>query len=145
MAKGLTASASIEIGRGPQEVWRALVDPRLIKLYLFGTEAESDWRVGSSITYRGTWEGKAYEDKGVILEIEPGRRLRSTYWSAFSGLPDAPENYNEVTYELEPGAGSTRLTVIQDNNRSEEGRSRAESNWRTVLAALKEVVERAPA
>lgn len=141
MGKGLTASATIDIQKGPAEVWRALVDPGLIKRYLFGTEASSDWKVGSPITYRGQWEGKSYEDKGVILELEPNRLFASTYWSAFSGLPDAPENYNTVTYELAPVAGGTRLKVSQDNNPSEEGRSKAEANWRLVLQGLKEVVE----
>jgi uncharacterized protein YndB with AHSA1/START domain len=140
MSRGFIAEASILIDAKPEKVWKALTDPDLIKRYLYGTEADSDWKVGSPITYKGVWEGRPYEDKGRILEIEPGRLFKSSYWSAFSSLPDSPENYNTVTYEL--GAGdSTTLTVTQDNIPSEEGRAQAEGNWRMVLQALKELLE----
>ncbi len=141
MDKGYVAKASIDIRAEPGSVWKALTDPELIKRYLFGTEASSDWKVGSPITYRGTWEGKTYEDKGLILEIVPNRIFKSTYWSGLSGLPDVPENYNTVSYELAPVGGGTRLSVAQDNNPSEEGKAQAEGNWLIVLKALKELLE----
>jgi hypothetical protein len=83
--------------------------------------------VGSLIAYRGGWEGRAYEDRGRILEVKRGCLFKSTYWSTFSGLPVSPENYNTVTYSLVPG-DSTRLTVTQDTISSEEGRALAEGN-----------------
>jgi uncharacterized protein YndB with AHSA1/START domain len=140
MSKGLTAEATIVIEAQAEKVWKALTDPSLIKRYLYGTEVSTDWKVGSPIVYRGVWEGKPYEDKGRILEIEAGRLLKSSYWSAFSGLPDNPDNYNTVTYAISPG-DSTTLTVTQDNIPSEEGRAQAEGNWRMVLQALKELLE----
>ncbi len=140
MGRALVAQTSILIEADAEKVWKALTDPALIKRYLYGTEAVSDWKVGSSIVYRGVWEGKPYEDKGRILEIEPPRLFKSTYWSAFSGLADSPDNYNTVTYSLESGE-STRLTVTQDNIPSDEGRAQAEGNWRMVLQALKELLE----
>lgn len=141
MGKGYVAKASIDIRAKPESVWKALTDPELIKRYLFGTQASSDWKVGSTITYRGTWQGKPYEDKGIILEIEPNRIFKSTYWSGLSGLPDIPENYNTVSYELAPVGGGTRLSVAQDNNSTEEGKAQAEGNWLVVLKALKELLE----
>lgn len=141
MGKGYVAKASIDIRAKPESVWKALTDPELIKRYLFGTEASSDWKVGSPITYRGTWQGKAYEDKGLILEIVPNRIFKSTYWSGLSGLPDIPENYNTVSYELESIGNGTRLSVAQDNNPTEEGKVQAEGNWLVVLKALKELLE----
>jgi uncharacterized protein YndB with AHSA1/START domain len=141
MEKNLVAEASVLVSAGPEKVWKALTDPELIKKYLFGTEAVSDWKVGSPIAYRGVWEGKAYEDKGTITELEPNRRFVSTYWSAFSGLPDKPENYATVTYLLEKEGPGTKLRVIQDNNASEEGRAHSEANWNKVLGVLKSLVE----
>ena len=141
MDKGYVAKTSIDIRAKPESVWKALTDPELIKRYLFGTEASSDWKVGSPIVYRGTWEGKAYEDKGLILENVPNRVFKSTYWSGLSGLPDLPENYNTVSYELAPIGAGTRLSVVQDNNPTQEGKAQAEDNWRIVLKALKELLE----
>ena len=116
MSKTYIAKATITINAPASKVWDALTKPDLIKQYLFGTEVTTDWKVGSPITYKGTWEGKTYEDKGKILQIEPGKLLVSTYWSSFSGVPDIPENYQTVRYELSVEGGGTRLTIIQDNN-----------------------------
>ncbi len=135
------ARTSVVIGAGAERVWAALTSPELIKRYLFGTEASSTWQVGAPITYRGVWEGKPYEDKGKILDLVPNKRLVSTYWSSMGGKPDRPENYNIVTYELAEVGGSTTLTVIQDNNESEEGARHAEANWSLVLKTMKEVLE----
>jgi uncharacterized protein YndB with AHSA1/START domain len=137
-----TATASIEVKATDESVWKALVDPALIKQYLFGTEAVSDWKQGSAIFYRGVWEGKPYEDKGRILEVVPPKRFKSTYWSAFSGLPDRPENYNTVTYTLERGDGGTFLTVIQDNIPTQEAADHSTVNWSTVLKAIKALLEK---
>ncbi len=142
MNKGFVARASIVVNAPPAKVWTALTDPKLIKEYLFGTEAESDWRVGSPIRYRGVWQGKTYEDKGTVLENVKERRLVTTYWSSMGGLPDAPENYNTVTYELELMGAATRVTIIQDNNPTEESRAHSEQNWKLVLEALKRLLER---
>ena len=141
MSKGSIARATATIDAPASKVWDALTKPELIKQYLFGTEVTSDWRVGSPITYRGEWQGKPYEDKGKILEIEPGKRLVSTFWSSLGGLPDAPENYNTVRYELAPEDGATRLTVTQDNNPSQEAADHSAQNWRTVLDGIKQLLE----
>ncbi len=142
MSKGFTATSSIEIDAPVSKVWEALVNPELIRQYLFGAEVNTDWKVGSPITYTGIWEGKPFEDKGTILEIEPETRLVSTYWSAFSGLPDSTEYYQTVRYELDQ-SGSTRtiLTVTQDNIPSQGDVSRYEQNWNMTLEAIKKVVE----
>jgi uncharacterized protein YndB with AHSA1/START domain len=135
------AHVSIEIKAGPAEVWDALTNPRIIKQYLFGTEAVSDWQVGSPIVYRGLWEGKSYEDKGSIVAMIPGKTLVTTYWSSLSGLPDTQENNNTITYLLAPSDGGTRLEVSQDNNKSEESKKHSEQNWKLVLVKMKEILE----
>jgi uncharacterized protein YndB with AHSA1/START domain len=141
MKNTFVAKASTKINASPSKVWEALTKPELIKQYLFGTEVTTDWKVGSPITYKGIWQGKAYEDKGKILEVEPERLLVSTFWSALSGLPDIPENYNTVRYELSPEDGGTRLSIIQDNNATQEAAEHSEQNWNIVLDGLKKLLE----
>jgi uncharacterized protein YndB with AHSA1/START domain len=144
MAKSIIASASVTIDAGPKEVWNALTDPTLIKRYMFGSDVASDWTVGSSITYSGEYEGKKYEDRGTILEIEPEKLLRSTHFSPLGGKPDIPENYHTLTYTIEAVGDKTTLALSQDNNSSDAEAEHSATNWKQMLEALKSVVESTP-
>ncbi len=139
---GQVATAETEISASPAQVWTALTDPEQIRKYMFGSEVETDWQQGSPILWRGEYEGKPYEDKGEIVEIESERRLRVTHFSPLSGQEDAPDNYHTLTYELESHGDTTHLSLSQDNNADEEEAERARGTWEMMLASLKEVVER---
>ena len=139
--KNLIAKSSTTIKAPAAKVWEALTKPELIKQYFFGTNVETDWKVGSPIYYRGEWQGKSYEDKGKILEVVPGKRLVSTHWSPLAGVPDSPENYHTLTYEVSPRDGVTDVTIVQDNNGSEKERSESEQNWNMVLSGMKKLLE----
>ena len=135
------AKAETTIDAPPAKVWDALVKPELIQKYMFGTTVATDWKVGSPITWKGEWEGKKYEDKGVILEVQPQKRLRYSHFSPLSGLPEKPENFHNVTIELAPDGKQTAVQLSQDNNPTEEGRKHSEKNWEKMLAGLKDLVE----
>jgi uncharacterized protein YndB with AHSA1/START domain len=140
--RAFVAEKRITIEAPVEAVWQALTDPALVKQYLHGTNMETDWKVGSPITWKGEWKGKSYEDKGTVLEFEPNKRLKNTHWSPMGGSEDQPENYHTVTYELTEQDGRTTLTLKQDNNPSqEEADKMAENNWGPVLDGLKAVVE----
>jgi uncharacterized protein YndB with AHSA1/START domain len=141
MSKSFLAKTTININASVSQVWDALTKPDLIKQYLFGTEVTTNWKVGSPITYKGVWEGKAYEDKGKVLQNEPGKLLVSTFWSSLSGKPDVPENYQTVRYELSSEGNETRVTIIQDNNPTQEEVSHSEQNWKMVLDGMKKLIE----
>jgi uncharacterized protein YndB with AHSA1/START domain len=122
-------------------VWHALTDKETIRQYFFGTEATSDWKAGSKLTFTGVWEGKTYEDKGTILESQPGKKLKYSYWSSFSGTEDKPENYANITYQLEEKGDTTYLTIIQDGIANEEAREHSRQNWTMVMDGMKKIVE----
>jgi uncharacterized protein YndB with AHSA1/START domain len=135
------AKAMTTINAPISKVWQALVDPEIIKQYLFNTEVISDWKEGSPIIYRGEWQGRSFEDKGKILKIEPEKRLMSTHWSPLSAVPDTPENYHTVTYTLSEKIDGTEVTITQDNNATEQEKEHSEKNWRTVLEGMKKLLE----
>ena len=135
------SKASTIINTSTSKIWDALTKPRIIKQYMFGTEVITDWQVGSPITYKGIWDGKAYEDKGKVLQIETEKLLVSTFWSSLAGLPDIPENYKTVRYELVPEDNGTRLSITQDNNDSQEEATHSEQNWKMVLDGMKKLLE----
>lgn len=142
MSQNLKAVVRIDIHVPAEKVWEALTDPQLIKLYLFGTEVETDWKVGSPIVWKGVWQEKPYVDKGTILRLIPGKLLETTYWSGMSGLSDAPKNYKTVTYELAGDNGNTMLTLTQDNNPTAADKTHSENNWTKVLNGLKALLEK---
>ncbi len=139
--QALVAKATITINAPASKVWDALTKPELIKQYLFGTDVTTDWKAGSPITYKGVWQGKAYEDKGKVVQVIPGKLIVSTFWSSLKGLPDTPENYKTVRYELAVQGSRTQLTITQDNNASEADARHSEQNWQMVLDGIKKLVE----
>lgn len=141
MKKGLIAASSVTINVDASKAWDGLTRPELIKKYFFGTDASTDWKKGSPIFFRGTWEGKPYEDKGVITDVSPGKFVSYTYWSSFSGKPDLPENYATVRYELSQTANGTIVTITQEGLDSEEQRDHSIANWNMVLGNLKKLLE----
>jgi uncharacterized protein YndB with AHSA1/START domain len=141
MNRNLVARATTHIDAPLAKVWDALVNPEIIRQYMFGTNAVSDWKPGSPILFKGEWQGRTYEDKGVILRFEPERLLEYSHFSPLSGLPDTPENYHRVTIELSAAEGKTSLALSQDNNLTQQERQHSEQNWTTMLRSLKELLE----
>ena len=128
------------------EVWRAITTPETVRTFFMGAEVESDFQVGSPIRFRGEFKGKAYEDRGEILEADPRKRLSFSHFSPLSGAPDKPENYHVVTYDLAAEGDRTRVTLTQSNlkggvKRSDEAqRAEFEKNWAAVLDGLGKAV-----
>jgi uncharacterized protein YndB with AHSA1/START domain len=142
MQDALNAESSITINAPAEKVWEALTTPKIIKDWFFGVDTRTDWKPGSTIVHKGTWEGKPYEDKGKILEIKPPQLLVHSHWSEFSGLPDSPENYQHVTWALSEHGGKTDLSVAEVNLPTEEAKTLSEKNWKTALNSLKELLEK---
>ena len=64
-----------------------------------------------------------------------------THFSPLSGDEDVPANYHTLLYELEGDGDTTRLSVSQGNNASEEEAEHSKGTWEKMLAGLKDVVE----
>jgi uncharacterized protein YndB with AHSA1/START domain len=139
--KNLIAKAEVTIHATLDQVWAALVDPAIIKKYMFGAVVRSDWKKGSSIIWEGDWKGKKYEDKGEIINIEPNKELQYTHFSPLSGLEDKPENYHTVTIRLSATGAQTKVVLEQDKNATEKGQQESQKNWEQMLRSLKDVVE----
>ena len=142
MDKKLIAKASTSINTPADRVWDALVNPKIIKQYMFGTNVVSDWKEGSPITFKGEWQGKAYEDKGVILKVKPQQLLQYSHYSPLSGVPETKEAYHTVTIELARQGAQTVVSLSQDNNATEEEKQHSEKNWKMMLEGLKKLMEK---
>jgi uncharacterized protein YndB with AHSA1/START domain len=138
---GIIATAEIQIDASPTRVWAALTDPAQVKAYMFGTDLATDWTVGSRIVWSGEYEGRPYEDKGQVVEVDPPHRLTVTHYSPLSGQPDVPESYHTLTYRLDEVDRRTRIRLSQDNNPTEEAAEHSRRNWAMMLDGLKKYVE----
>jgi uncharacterized protein YndB with AHSA1/START domain len=132
---------SIDIAAPRQSVWDVLTDLETLRAVMFGSTVETTWEVGTPILYRGEWNGKSFEDKGVIVEFDPPRLLRTTHYSPMSGEPDAPENYHPLDFRLDDVEGKTSVTLVQANNPTQEAADHSSENWKTALATLKKIAE----
>ena len=138
---GISFSKSIDINASAEKIWDALVNPEIIKEYLYGTNTESTFEVGDPITFSGEYDGHKYLDKGEILIFDPNKMFSYTYLAEFSGLRDLPENYQIVTFTIETKDKGHRLTIEQRNIHSEEAKSHAEKGWDGILEQIKQIVE----
>jgi len=138
---GHVATARTEVAASPERVWQALTDPAQIAEYMMGSTVESDWQVGSPITWSGEFDGKPYQDKGKVLEVEPGRVLEVTHYSPLMGQPDEPESYHHVRYELSGDGDGTVVALTQDGCDTEEQAEQFSQNWQGMLDGLKKVAE----
>ena len=135
------ARAQVDIDAGQGAVWRALTDPGQISAWMMGAEVSTDWQVGSPITWRGEVDGRGYEDKGEVLEVDEPNLLSVTHYSPLMGQADEPENYHTIVYRLSGGDGPTTVALTQDGNDSAEQAEQFSANWQGMLEALKSTVE----
>lgn len=140
---------TITINASPAKVWDALVNPYKTKKYMFGCETVSDWQKGSSLLWKGTYEGKEMVFvKGDIIDIKPEKHLAYTTIDPHSNIDDISENYLTVTYDLIAENNQTVLTVTQgDYTKVAEGERRYQEaynngeGWNPILIAIKQLVE----
>ncbi|MFQ3916674.1 SRPBCC family protein [Leptospira kirschneri] len=142
MSENLILRKKISIQASISKVWNGLINPEVIKLYLFGTQTISDWKVGSSIVFTGEWNGKKYKDHGTILKLEKESLFQYNYWSNFSGVPNVPENYSILTFELNPEGNFTSLSLTQENFPNPAAYEHSDVGWDQALNILKEVLEK---
>ena len=122
-------------------MWSALTDPAQIKEYMFGSVVETDWQVGSPITWDGEYEGRPYQDKGEVLTYDEPHVLSVTHYSPMMGEPDEPENYHTLVYTLTADGDGTHLELTQDGCTDEEQAEQFSKNWQQMLDGLKAHVE----
>ena len=125
-------------------VWKALTDPEVMKLWMWDSEIEilSDWNIGSSLSIRNTMNGKSYESKGTILQLEPNKVFQYSYWNSISRVPDEPENYSILDFRLFAEGDETRLLFTQSNFVGEATFEHANFYWNTALEVMKQFIEK---
>ena len=122
----------------PERLWRAITDPADTRLYYFGSEVQSDWKVGSRLVY--LVDGEITLDC-KILEIDPARRLVHSFSMTYDA-ETAAERPSLVTWEIEKTGEACRLTLIHDDFDGEtKTYHEVEHGWSQILSGLKTLIE----
>jgi uncharacterized protein YndB with AHSA1/START domain len=133
-----SVETSIEINAPLSKVWRMFTDPVLTRQ--MGGEYLSDWKVGSSFSWKGI-DGEVLTH-GTILKIEPERLLQHDLIN-----PDAPASesiLSVITYEFREQNGCTMILSREDFSHpiNDEEYSAAMEGWDAALRSVKEIAEK---
>lgn len=144
MSKSVRPSFSyfLYIAATPEQVWQALTDGAMTRAYWYGRRVESDWKVGSPVTFWYERDGaEAVSDSGIILECSAPRRLSFTFHVEFvDEMRDA--HPSRVAFDLAPAGGDTRLSVTHDEfEAGSKVLAGISQGWPIVLCSLKSFVE----
>lgn len=90
------------------KVWRAITDPDQTAQYFYGTRVDSEWEVGSAITYHYP-DGTLASD-GQILSIDPPKRIEMTFRPLWDENLKAEGAVREV-WSISEVNGMTELTI----------------------------------
>ena len=145
----LIVKNEIVINAPASKVWDALTNPEQTKKYMFGCQTVSDWKIGSSLLWKGSYEGKEMVFvKGDIVDIQPEKFLAYTVIDPNNKtLEDIPENYLTVTCSLTEENNQTVLTITQgDYSKVGDGENRYKhtidgGGWQPILEEIKKLVE----
>lgn len=130
----------ITINADPSKVWDALTNPEKTKKYFFNCQVFSDWKPGSSITFKGRlFLIKKIEMNGRIIHVEPGKFLQYSIQNRNSNTSSM------VTDELLYENGKTTIRIMDNIGKGKQAESRYDKSvigWDKILKGLKKVVEK---
>ncbi|MGB0123360.1 MAG: SRPBCC domain-containing protein, partial [Silvibacterium sp.] len=113
---------------------------------MFGCIAETDWKPGSPLLWKGAADGKLYV-KGSVVSIDAPHRLEYTIIDPNNTtIADVPENYLTMIYTLEDrGDRASSLEIAQgDFSKVAKGEQRYKENLSGgdhILQAIKKLAE----
>ena len=134
----------------PERLWQALTDPSFTRRW-WQTTFETDWEVGSSMT----WDNHGIviaDSEQVVLESDPYRRLAYT-WHTFTPelrerLGDevfakiSSERRSRVAFDIEPVKEMVKLTVVHDDfDPGSTVATMVTNGWPVFLSSLKTLLE----
>jgi Activator of Hsp90 ATPase homolog 1-like protein len=125
---------------GIRNAWDTLTNAQRLGRLFWDCTVESDFTAGSPIVWKGTWDGKPFEDRGRIRQVKPRALLQYSHWAPSSGA-DAEENHNLLTWRLAEEKSGVRVTLQHENIASAAMKEHSQQMWTRLLARVKELLE----
>jgi uncharacterized protein YndB with AHSA1/START domain/DNA-binding transcriptional ArsR family regulator len=99
---------TIFINASPDRVWQAITNGDDTVQYYYGTRVNSDWKVGSRVSY--DYDDGTVAADGEVLAFDPPSRLETTFQARWSPEAEAEGPLRHI-WRLEDADGATKLTV----------------------------------
>jgi uncharacterized protein YndB with AHSA1/START domain len=131
----------ININASIKKVWKTVTEPEMVKLWQFGSDLITTWKVGSEIKFVTEWEGQIFEQWGKVLEVRENKLLKYSLFAPRPDLEDKPENYFVMSYVLTEENGKTKLEIIQEDNRPNAVQEEQQGEENPILKSLKNLAE----
>jgi uncharacterized protein YndB with AHSA1/START domain len=143
MVNDVIITRSILLNATPERVWEALTHPGMTKQYFYNCEVVSEWHVGSSMHWKGFYEGKAVEAEGKVLDIIPGKMIK---YSGFDRLTEGDISRQgdvHITHEIVRQGDKTKLLTTIEHFEGDETRAElAAQQWDfEIMPRLQTLVE----
>ncbi len=126
------------------DVWKALTQPFLMKQWMgdndMNLHIQTSWAVNTPITISG-FHHLPFVNKGTILEYDEEKVLSYSHNSSLSHLPDEPQNYSVIKFNLSPADKQTALTLTISNFPTETIYKHLEFYWQSTIVLLKKFIE----
>jgi uncharacterized protein YndB with AHSA1/START domain len=130
---------AIQIKASPDRVWEAITNGDETVRYYYGTRVASDWTVGSPLRYDYA-DGSLAAD-GIVLEVEPGRRLVMSFHPRWDPGIEA-EGPVRMTWQVEPMSdGGSKLTVTSVLRQGSKSAESFADGIVFIVSGLKTLVE----
>ena len=118
-----------------EKIWAALTQSEFTRLYLWGTNLESEWKPGS--TLRGFMDDGTTCSEGKILKSVRGKSLSYTDEII---RPDGTKcGKSVITFEIEQHGEVCKLIVTHEHD--SETHKDAMMGWEMTLSSLKSLLE----
>lgn len=132
--KTITINAPTEI------VWQNLTLPALMKKWIgepeMQIEISTNWQIGSLINITG-FHHVHFQNTGTVLQFKPHQTIQYSHLSSVSKLPNTPESYTIITFQLKPKGQLTQLTVQINNFPTESIFKHLNFYWETTIHIIK--------
>lgn len=137
-----TLTVQTAVRASAEQVWQALTDGSVTPAYYLGFEAHfGDLAPGSDYSYTA---GGGDVIVGTILDVEPGRRLATSFeglWAPdVAALPTSKVTFSVVDPFM-PMPGVTFLSCVHEDLPATEAAQHLEIGWVAILSGLKTLLE----
>jgi hypothetical protein len=124
-------------------LWKVLTNPELMAAWMgpeMNITISTGWEVNAPILVKG-FHHIPFENKGIVLRYEKEKALSYSHFSSISRLPDLPENYSILLFELLAVDNLQQLTIHISNFPTDVIRKHLEFYWRGTVFNIKKMAE----